>query len=55
MYGNMKKPNFYAKTPKNQLKKIKKDDIDKFIKSLDLDATRRVMKRGRRRASPKKY
>jgi len=51
MYGKMKKP----MKRKNQLNKIKKDDIDRFINSLDRDAAKRGIKRMNRRASPKKY
>jgi hypothetical protein len=51
MYGNMKKP----MKQKNQLNKIKKDDIDRMIDSLDRDAAKRAIKGMNRRASPKKY
>ena len=51
MYGKMKKP----MKQKNQLHKIKKDELDRMIDSLDRDAYRGAIKRMNRRASPKKY
>jgi len=40
---------------KNQLNRIKKDELDRMIDSLDRDAYRGAIKRMNRRASPKKY
>ena len=50
MYDKMKKPK-----KKNKLNRIKKDELDRMIDSLDRDAYRGAIKRMNRRASPKKY